>query len=113
VPEADQLLLTRVPAALRMLPYRTHAGCTACRNVGYSGRLAVFEMLRMTHRMRTMVEVNSSPTQLLEGAKADGFRTLFHNGVIRASEHVTSLSEVAAFAQQFLDAENLSLREAA
>jgi type IV pilus assembly protein PilB len=113
VPEADQLLLTRVPAALRMLPYRTHAGCTACRNVGYSGRLAVFEMLRMTHRMRTMVELNSSPTQLLEGAKADGFRTLFHNGVIRASEHVTSLSEVAAFAQQFLDAENLSLREAA
>jgi type II secretory ATPase GspE/PulE/Tfp pilus assembly ATPase PilB-like protein len=113
VPENDQLLLSRVPAELQMLPYRTHVGCTACRNVGYAGRLAVFEMLRMTHRMRSLVEVNATSSQLIDAAKADGFRTLYHNGIIRASEQVTSLSEVAQFAQQFLDAEALHLREAA
>jgi type II secretory ATPase GspE/PulE/Tfp pilus assembly ATPase PilB-like protein len=113
VPETNELLLSRVPAELRMFPFRSHAGCGACRNVGYAGRLAVFEMLRMTHRVRTLVEINATPTQLLDAAKFEGFRTLYHNGVIRATELVTSLSEVSQFAQQFLHAETVGLREAA
>lgn len=105
VPETNFAMLRRVPASLKSHLYRTHIGCGACRGTGYTGRIAVFEMLRVTARLRPLIENRASESTLLEAAKADGFESLFHNGVVLASHGLTSLDEVVPLAHPFLDAE--------
>jgi len=105
VPETDFNLIRRVPADLRGGSFRTHAGCDACKRTGFRGRLPIFEMLRVTPRVRPLIEYKASMTDLLDAARADGFRSLFHNGAEAAAAGRTSLDEIVPFSQQFLDDE--------
>lgn len=105
VPETDFNLIRRVPADLRSGSFRTHAGCDACKRTGFRGRLPIFEMLRVTPRVRPLIEYKASTTDLLDAARADGFRSLFHNGAEAAAAGRTSLDEIIPFSQQFLDDE--------
>ncbi len=100
--ETDITLLRRVPTELSDGTFKTHVGCGVCRGIGYSGRLAIFEMLRMTHRLRPLVEYKAPAIDILDAARADGFRSLFYNGIVKAREGITSLGEVSHFAQQMV-----------
>jgi type II secretory ATPase GspE/PulE/Tfp pilus assembly ATPase PilB-like protein len=62
-------------------------------------------MLRVTPRVRPLIEYKASTTDLLDAARADGFRSLFHNGAEAAAAGRTSLDEIVPFSQQFLDDE--------
>ncbi|HLP85639.1 MAG TPA: GspE/PulE family protein [Phycisphaerales bacterium] len=103
VPETDFNLIRRVPPELRKSDFRTHAGCDACKRTGFRGRLAIFEMLRVTPRVRPLIEYKAATTDIIDAARADGFRSLFYNGGEAASLGRTSLDEIVGFSQQFLD----------
>ncbi|MFO0857660.1 MAG: ATPase, T2SS/T4P/T4SS family [Phycisphaerales bacterium] len=105
VPETNLSLVRRVPTSLRNSSFRTHNGCGECRATGYSGRMAVFEMLRVTALLRPLIESKASETRILEAARSDGFQSLFYNGVALAAKGQTSLDEVVHFAHPFFDAE--------
>ena len=108
VPEADFNLIRRVPAEFCTGSFRTHAGCDACKRTGFRGRLPVFEMLRVTPRVRPLIEYKASTTDLLDAARADGFRSLFHNATEAAAAGRTSLDEILPLSQQFVDDEATS-----
>ncbi len=71
-------------------------GCSACRNTGYKGRLAVFEVFQMTSAIKQILLENTGMDQVREKSIEDGMVTLKECGFSRALEGLTTLREVLA-----------------
>src|SRR5690606_17147812 len=52
------------------------AGCRACHNTGYAGRLAVYELMVMTAELRSMIIAGTSVDELERQAIASGMTPL-------------------------------------
>ncbi|MBF0382722.1 MAG: Flp pilus assembly complex ATPase component TadA [Magnetococcales bacterium] len=77
------------------MEYAQGSGCSHCRDSGYHGRRAVFEMFEMTDEARNLV---MSPTMnsgtLRQLAKDAGMTSLVSHGVQLVEEEVTTFAEV-------------------
>ena len=71
------------------------AGCPACHYAGYSGRVGVFEVLRLDDALRELVVNGASEADLWRAARARGFRTLMDDALAKVAEGITTLEEVA------------------
>ena len=70
-------------------------GCGDCRQTGYSGRMAVHELLLPDEKVRDAVLKNSTTQVLREiSISSTGLVTLFESGIYKASKGVTSIEEV-------------------
>ncbi|MBQ9492351.1 MAG: type II/IV secretion system protein [Oscillibacter sp.] len=71
-------------------------GCPECFNTGYRGRIAVFEMLLITPRVRTLIYEQRGRNAIEEELKRpeSGFVSMLENGVRLVLEGVTSSDEV-------------------
>ncbi len=70
-------------------------GCPHCKEQGYVGRLAIFEVLEMTERMKEAIMKGLAPKQLEEIAQKEcGMITLEQDGLIKALKGETSFEEV-------------------
>ena len=69
-------------------------GCSICAGTGYRGRTALFELLVMSEEIRKMVLNNDSAKDIRERAIAEYMVTMKHDGMAKAKEGVTSISEV-------------------
>ena len=69
-------------------------GCGSCRQTGYSGRMAVHELLLPDEQVRDAVLKNAT-TQVLRdiSISSTGLVTLFENGIYKASKGITTLEE--------------------
>jgi len=70
------------------------AGCDACNNTGYKGRVGLFELMVLNDVIRDMVMANASTDELRNQAQKDGMITLREFGMGLASNGITSLEEV-------------------
>ncbi|MEZ6243511.1 MAG: GspE/PulE family protein [Phycisphaerales bacterium] len=70
-------------------------GCPRCMNTGYHGRLGVFEMLRITAAIKTIIEDDGNTTQIRERASVEGMRTMLDDGITKAQLGLTSIEELA------------------
>jgi len=70
------------------------AGCDACNNTGYKGRVGLFELMILNDVIRDMVMANASSDELRSQAQKDGMITLREFGMGLASNGITSLEEV-------------------
>jgi len=71
------------------------AGCELCRHQGYSGRIAIMELLKMDSDLDDLVARRASIRDLKHAALDKGFRPLVSDGLQRVLQGITSLSEVA------------------
>jgi type IV pilus assembly protein PilB len=69
-------------------------GCEHCNNTGYSGRFAVYELLVMTERLRSMITPSISVDSIQQTAIVDGMVPLTDNALTQARQGRTSLAEV-------------------
>jgi type IV pilus assembly protein PilB len=70
-------------------------GCGHCRHTGYSGRLAVHEMLLMEEHVRAAVLKNATSHELRSiGLQYAGLVTLMESGIYKASKGITTIEEV-------------------
>lgn len=69
-------------------------GCDYCRNTGYYGRIAIFEMIEINDEIRAMILRKISSTEIKEVAIKYGMKTLLDSGIARALEGITSIDEV-------------------
>ena len=69
-------------------------GCTECRNTGYKGRLAIFEMIPMARELRKLVYDNANEDEIRETALENGMITLREAGLARVLDGTTSVEEV-------------------
>ena len=69
-------------------------GCMECRNTGYKGRLAIFEMIPMARNLRKLVYENANEDDIRQTALKNGMVTLREAGLTRVLDGTTSLEEV-------------------
>lgn len=75
-------------------------GCKRCNNIGYSGRIGVFEILEMTDQLGQVILKEPSETKIQEEAKRQGMITMKQDGILKVLEGVTSLEEVLRVAEE-------------
>ncbi len=71
-------------------------GCIVCKQTGYQGRVAVFEVMEVTKGVRRMVLDGLNEDQIKQRSVADGLMTLRKSGIRKALDGVTTLDEVRA-----------------
>ena len=71
-------------------------GCIACKQTGYSGRTAVFEVMELSKAIRRMVLDGLNEDQIKQSAMANGLVTLRKSGIKKILDGVTTVDEVRA-----------------
>jgi type IV pilus assembly protein PilB len=69
-------------------------GCEQCRQIGYKGRMGIFEIFVIDDEVRHMVNKRSSTLMLRQRARELGMRTLREDGVRKVLAGLTSAEEV-------------------
>lgn len=69
-------------------------GCDECKDSGFRGRVALYELMRMNDELREAVLQGSSTTQLKKIAIKGGMRSLRGSGVEKVLAGVTTAEEV-------------------
>lgn len=73
-------------------------GCEECNMTGYKGRLAIFEMMRITPEMAKLIVDRADTSLLRKQALADGMRLLVTDGLRKIKEGLTTIDEVLSVA---------------
>ena len=69
-------------------------GCRACRQVGYKGRIGLFELLVTTDRIRQISHDRSSSWMIRQAALEEGMQTLRQDGWAKVLAGRTTVEEV-------------------
>lgn len=70
------------------------AGCKACANSGYRGRTGIFEILKTSDEIKTLLVKGASSNALRDQALEEGMVTLLKDGMIKVKENLTTPTEV-------------------
>tara|TARA_B100000579_G_scaffold185654_1_gene151336 strand:- start:338 stop:2059 length:1722 start_codon:yes stop_codon:yes gene_type:complete len=69
-------------------------GCADCRNTGYRGRTAIFEMIPMARELRKLVFESANEDEIRQAAIKNGMVTLRDAGNERVLDGTTSIEEI-------------------
>jgi len=83
------------PAGEKVSFLHRPVGCKQCDNKGYKGRSAIMELLIMDSDLDELVAHRATAKEMRAAAIAKGFRSLSDEGLQRAMDGTTSLTEVA------------------
>lgn len=89
--EDDKEILGRLAPGQKI--YRP-CGCPECNEVGYRGRIGVYEILPVTSRIRRLVAKNASADEIQDEALAEGMSTLRMSATRLVLDGVTSVEEL-------------------
>jgi len=90
--ELYELELTRSDVEGRQFHYGK--GCKKCNNTGYRGRVAIFEMLVMNDRLRSLIMNHASTADIRNASREDGMRSLRDSGLLHIYDGTTTIEEV-------------------
>jgi type II secretion system protein E len=82
------------------------AGCESCRQLGYQGRLAIYELLVLNESLRPLVLSRAASSTIAARAVEQGMRTLRDDGWNKVKNGITTIEEVLRVTQieEHLDA---------
>jgi len=69
-------------------------GCEACARTGYSGRVGIFEILRLTPKLKELVNARATESEMTEAAMAGGTRLLLDDALFKVRQGLTTVEEV-------------------
>ena len=70
------------------------AGCEECRNQGYKGRLAIYELLVMSEAIRPLILNREASSVIGQVAVSEGMRTLRDDGWQKVMNGQTTIEEI-------------------
>ena len=70
-------------------------GCLMCGQTGFHGRLPIMEIWQKTREFEDLISADAGIEAMLEGARHDGFDTLFEFGLKMAVNGLTTVEEVS------------------
>jgi type IV pilus assembly protein PilB len=73
-------------------------GCDTCRGSGYKGRIGVFEVVRITPRMASLIQSRTPLPEMRVAAREQGMKLLLDSGMDKVRDGLTSLEEVLTVA---------------
>ena len=86
--------LRSVLGALEHGPLWLGAGCTLCRNSGYRGRVAIYEVLIVDERFHGPILKGAAISELRQLAAAGGMQSMLEDGLEKAHAGLTTLDEL-------------------
>ncbi len=97
--------LSRIGLAREFCPegkiYRAR-GCHECMETGFSGRIAIFEILLIDNELKNAVLINPDSVTLKEKALRNGLVTLRMDGADKVAKGITSIDEVLRVTEEAL-----------
>lgn len=76
------------------MDYLEGVGCVHCRQSGFMGRRAVFEVFEMTNQARNIIMADFKADRLRDMARKSGMTTLISHGLTLVEEEITTFGEV-------------------
>jgi type II secretory ATPase GspE/PulE/Tfp pilus assembly ATPase PilB-like protein len=76
------------------------AGCRDCRGTGFRGRIGIFEMLRMTEEISTLILEKAPDLRIFEAARRNGLTSLREECLSLVTKGETTLEEVLRVTQE-------------
>lgn len=94
-PTADVLqAVGMTPAQAKKITFYKPVGCDKCLNLGYKGRLPIFEIMTMTSALAKLVIDKADANVLRAQALKDGMTLLIHDGLWKVEQGITTIEEV-------------------
>jgi type IV pilus assembly protein PilB len=90
--ELYELELTRSEIEGKQFYYGT--GCKKCNGSGYKGRIAIFEIMVISDRIRDMIMNMASTADLRSASKEEGMRMLRDSGLLHIYDGISTIEEV-------------------
>lgn len=69
-------------------------GCRDCNMSGYSGRIALFELVYIDNQLREMILNGTGEAEMMAIAKKQGTVDVYHSGIQKVKEGLTTIEEV-------------------
>lgn len=85
-----------IPAGLKVARGK---GCSECNFTGYLGRVAIFEVLKITPAINKMILQQTSAKEIETQAKKDNLIIMKQDGYLKVLEGVTTIEEVLRVAE--------------
>ena len=76
------------------LPFYKAAGCDQCNQTGYRGRVGIYEVMKITERLRRLISQKVSEDALREAALAGGMLSLGEDGLAKVKSGLTTAEEL-------------------
>jgi len=92
VPEKMREYIKR--AGIKAKHFYHGAGCEACRDSGYIGRVGIYEMLVIDDELRDMINKDSSVNNMRNVFHKSGSHSLFDDGLVKVNQGLTTIEEV-------------------
>ena len=93
VPIEELITCGFAPASAEKIKIYHGKGCDMCNNTGYKGRLAIYEVLSVTPKIRELILRNASADDLKKQAIRDGMKTLRMCALTKVAQGLTTLEE--------------------
>lgn len=91
-PKAMRMAMERM--GIEVTEYFRGTGCKRCRNTGFSGRIAIHEMLVFDDEMRELIAGTPTRNGIRDCAKRNGMLPLRYDGLLKVKEGLTTVEEV-------------------
>jgi type IV pilus assembly protein PilB len=94
-PAADTLRSLNVADAdAASIPFYKSVGCDQCNHTGYRGRIGIYEVMRVSDKLRGLISARAPEDQLRESALGSGMISLGEDGLAKVKSGVTTPEEL-------------------
>lgn len=106
VPAAE--ILTTFHMTQEEMVFYQGAGCSACEQTGYASRVGIYELMRLTPRIKELIARGATEVDIRKMAALEGTRFLLEDALDKVRQGVTTLDEVSRVME--LEAEEIVRR---
>ncbi|HSX58128.1 MAG TPA: GspE/PulE family protein [Candidatus Saccharimonadales bacterium] len=83
-------------AHIKTLKEHRGKGCNVCNNEGFRGRVGIFEILKVSEKIKELIFAKASAKEIEEQAKKAGFRSMFSDGLNKVQAGLTTIEEIVS-----------------
>ncbi len=96
--QVNKVIAEMAPTANVVVPeplqFFHSAGCVECNNLGYKGRIGIYEVMELNDAMKELILAGVSGRQMKDQAFKDGMVTMVQDGILKAASGITDIEEV-------------------
>ena len=92
----DENLIKSLNGAMNIQPdtkFYHGAGCNECGQTGMSGRIGIYELLRITGTLRELIATSPTTEQIIKAAPPDHV-SMVNDGLTKVTEGITTIEEI-------------------
>jgi type IV pilus assembly protein PilB len=86
--------LNMTDADAATIPFYKSVGCDQCNHTGYRGRIGIYEVMRVTDKVRRLISSKAPEDQIREAALSGGMISLGEDGLAKVKSGITTPEEL-------------------